>query len=187
MQNTRKCLFSTKIIQSILCWYVHKHNRTIEIQILYLLVLVDEDCLFLEEIYAQKYTASAYRHIPSAEQTPIRIIQSFTWSWLQNNKQRRSGRAEGSSSLLEAVLGCHWETRLLHPLPPSLTLSSVFSFSRLCRAFQMMKLFPWHQTLNLKHTYKQPRIVITMHHSIFILFFLGSVLDAARKAVWNLR
>lgn len=119
MQNTRKCLFSTKIIQSILCWYVHKHNRTIEIQILDLLVLVDEDCLFLEEIYAQKYTASAYRHIPSAEQTPIRIIQSFTWSWLQNNKQRRSGRAEGSSSLLEAVLGCHWETRLLHPLPPS--------------------------------------------------------------------
>lgn len=40
-----------------------------------------------------------------------------------------------------------------HPLPSFLFLSfsPVFSFSCCCRAFQMKKLFPWHQTLNLKH------------------------------------
>lgn len=59
------------------------------------------------------------------------------------------------------------------PLLRSLCLSPSpgFSFSRCRRAFQMKKLFPWHQTLNLKHTYKQPMIVITMHRFLFILFF----------------
>ena len=65
-----------------------------------------------------------------------------------------------------------------------LSLSPVF-FSHCRRAFQMKKLFPWHQTLNLKHTYKQPRTVITMHHFIFILFFFCSALDRDRQSLWN--